>query len=87
MLLKALWWEGQDSSPQELSVPPSPRARGYPLGLWQLRGSLGSSNLFSLHSGSGFHSGLHVLAQWTSSRRGYLGLGFGGEVGRGPTTS
>lgn len=71
MLLKALWWEGQvtptqDSSPQELSVPTNPRALGYLLGLWELKGILGSSRLFSLHPGLAFTQGLHVLAQWTS---------------------
>lgn len=82
MLLKALWWEGQvtpaqDSSPQELYVPPSPRARGYPLGLWELRGSWVALTCSHSTLGLAFTQGFHVLAQWTSSRRGYLGLGSG----------
>lgn len=80
MLLKTLWWEGQvtptqDSSPQELSIPTNPRALGYLLGLWELKGILRSSNLFSLHPGSGFHSGspcacpVDFLEEWLFGAR------------------
>lgn len=70
MLLKALWWEGQvtptqDSSPQNCLCPPTPGHWATCSGLWELKGILGSSSLFS-STLVAFTQGLHVLAQWTS---------------------